>query len=311
MDTTQFFEKVINSLFEEEKVKDFEDKLEANNSRFRNLNGFIEYSTAEGIGLAIIWLALVVALKQPLTYFAFGIIFLIAPLFLNYLWQDVSFENRKRKKEGMLAELLLEASVFCDESSFLNTIKRLGESDFELIANDFSRVYREIKAGASASDAIERLKRLNKSQAYSRVANLLLQGYNSGAKMSEVFKDTAEDLMEMQAIMRERQAVMLINKYTLMLASALIVPAILGLIVGLVQGLSFDSVGELSFGLSIEARKAIFASAMLGAWIYIVEYAIISSFFLAIQEGNKKNFWINALLIVPIALIVFASAQAL
>ncbi|MFA6269501.1 MAG: hypothetical protein WC652_06805, partial [archaeon] len=171
--------------------------------------------------------------------------------------------------------------------------------------------YNEINNGASAEEALTHLKELNQSATYSRVIDLFLQGYKSGAKISELLKETAEDLLETKAIIKERQAVMLVTKYTLLLASGLIVPAILGSIIGLVSGLNFDSLGELSFGISSTERKVLFNSAIGGTTIYLFEYAAISAFFLAQQEGNKKNFWIYGAILTPIAAGIFFLAKSL
>jgi len=235
----------------------------------------------------------------------------VTPFFVNYLFQDIVFEKRKREKEDALSDLLLEASVFCDEASMEKTIKRISNQETGLLSKDFNRAYNEIKNGASIEEALLRIKELNKSKAYNRVIDLLLQGYKSGARISETLKETAEDLLESKAIIKERQAVMLVTKYTLILAAGIIVPAILGLIIGLVSGFNFSSIGELSLGLTIEERKNLFESAISGTTIYIFEYALLSSFFLSLQEGNKKNFWVYSLVLVPISTTIFLIAKSM
>jgi hypothetical protein len=310
MDANIFFKRAIFFFFEKSKVKNFEEKLFMNNSKMKSLTGFIEYSLVEGIFLMIAAMALGAKFFGTASI-ALGAFAFFLPFALNYLFQDIKFEKRKLAKEKLLPDLLLEASVFCDETSLIGTIKRLAKQDFPLLREDFERAAAEISNGASAEEALERMKALNKSEAYSRVVGLLLQGYHSGAGMSKIFKETAEDLLETHAILRERQAVMLVNKYTLILASGIIVPAIIGLIVGLVSGLNFDSMGELSLGLSIETRKKMLSFATLGTTIYLGEYALLSSFFLALQEGNKKQFWVYALILLPTALAVFYLAKGL
>ncbi|MCX6800788.1 MAG: type II secretion system F family protein [Candidatus Diapherotrites archaeon] len=310
MDANVFFKRAILFFFEKNRVKNFEEKLFMNNSKMKSLTGFIEYSLVEGIFLMIAAMALGAKFFGTASI-ALGPFAFFLPFALNYLFQDIKFEKRKLAKEKLLPDLLLEASVFCDETSFIGTIKRLAKQDFPLLREDFERAAAEISNGASAEEALERMKALNKSEAYSRVIGLLLQGYHSGAEMSKIFKETAEDLLETHAILRERQAVMLVNKYTLILASGIIVPAVIGLIVGLVSGLNFDSMGELSLGLSIETRKKMLSFATLGTTIYLGEYALLSSFFLALQEGNKKQFWVYALILLPTALGVFYFAKGL
>ena len=313
MDAVLFFENSIKHFVEKNHISEFEGKLLLNNSRMKNFEGYLRHGIIEGIFCMIILMALTAQIfpKNPELFLGIAFAGFFAPFFLNYLFVDIWFEKRKRQKEELLSDLLLEASVFCDESSAAQTVKKLSEQDFPLLQEDFKRAYFEIKNGASVEEAFARMKELNKSKALSRVIELFLQGYKSGAKMSETFKETAEYLLETKAIIKERQAVMLVTKYTLILASALIVPAILGLIIELVSGMNFDEMGELGLGLSTKARKELLQTAITGTTIYVFEYAGLSAFFLALQEGNKKNFWIYTLMLVPIAGIIFFAAKAL
>jgi len=312
MDSTIFFKNVINFFVDKEKINSFEDKLFLNNPKNKGIDNFIKLSVIEGIitmtfGTTIISFILNFSEK---TIFL-GVLFFFAPFFLNYIYQDIKFEKRKRKKEDLLPDLLLEGSVFCDDTALMKTIKSFSEQEIPLLKDDFKRTYLEIKNGASIEEALERNKKLNKSEAYNRLLDLLLQGYSSGINISEALRELAEDLMETKAIIKERQAIMLVTKYTLLLASGIIVPAILGTVIGLVSGLGFETMSDLGIGLSLADRKNLFNTAVLGTTIYIFEYAILSSFFLAIQEGNKKQFWIYLIILIPSSTIAFFMAQGL
>ena len=312
MDLIKIFRIGFHFFFNDEKIIEFEEKLLMNDTRVKNLNLFIYYSLFFG-GVTSIT-SMLVCFYAGLSmekYLICGYIVFFIPFFLNYLFCDILFEKRKRKKEDLLPEVLLETSVFCDETSLLKTIERIVDSEFDLISKDFEKALGEIKKGAGFEEALNRIKQLNKSKEYSRVIDLLLQGYNSGAGMSELFKETAENMLENKAIIKERQAVMLVTKYTLLLASAIIVPAILGLIIGLVSGFNFGSMSAMEFGLSVAERENMFALAVLGTNLYIIEYCVLSAFFLAIQEGNKKQFWIYCLFILPVALTIFFLAQTM
>lgn len=311
MDSIIFFEKFLKTFIGQEKLKRFEDTLLINGSRTRTIKAWIGLCIIEGI--VLMSCCMVLGWKFGARADAFlllGAAGFFAPLGLNYLIQDIIFEKRKRKKEEMLSDLLLEASVFCDNASMERTIAKMAEHDFPLLKEDFARAYNEIKNGASIEEALNRIKELNQSKAYSRVIDLFIQGYLSGAKLSDIMKETAEDLLQTRAIISERQAVMLVTKYTLLLAAGIIVPAVLGLIIGLVSGLNFDSLGDLSIGMGVEQRKEMLTNAIFGTTIYVFEYSIISSFFLALHEGNKKQFWVYLLFLLPAALASFSLAKA-
>jgi len=313
LDAIVLIESLIKHFLEEKKIKRFENKLLLNQSKVKNLKEYLLLSTICGTLLMLITLIISFNFFKN-DFQIIGLICLIGftlPFFAIYIFEDILFEYKKRQKEELLSDLLLEASVFCDESSMEQTIKKIANADFDFLSTDFRRAYNEIKNGASIDTALNRIKDLNENRAYSRVIDLFLQGYQSGARISDTLKETAEDLLETKAILKERQAVMIVTKYTLILSSGIIVPAVLGLIVGLVSGLNFYSMGEIGLGISIETRKALFASAIFGTSVYIVEYSLLSSFFLALQEGNKKNFWIYALILTPISTIIFTLAKTL
>ena len=315
MDAILSMEKLSQKFIGEEKIKSLGEKLEMNRSRMKNFREFLKYGIIEGIflmiGAMIILAQFLKGAEKIDLMFLLAVADFFAPLFLNYLFVDIVFENRKRQKEEMLTDLLLEASIFCDESSVVQTIRKISEQDFLLLGEDFARAYLEIKKGASPQEALARIKQYNHSKSYSRVIDIFIQAYENGAKISETLKETAEDLLESKAIIKERQAVMLVTKYTLILAAGIIVPAVLGLIVGLVSGLNFSAMGDLSIGLGPEERKILFQTAISGTTIYVLEYSLISSFFLALQEGNKKNFWIYSLILAPAGMAVFYLAGAL
>jgi len=312
MDATIFFVKVIEFFVEKEKIGGFNDKLFLNNSRTKNLNEFIKYQVIEGIILMIFSMVLLYLFVNNFeNMFLLGILTFFVPFFLNYIFQDILFEKRKRKKEDLLPDLLLEGSVFCDQKSLLKTIHSFSQQDLPLLSEDFKRIYLDVKNGSSIEEALNRNKKLNKSESYNRVIDLLIQGYSSGGKISELLRELAEDLMETKAIIKERQAVMLVTKYTLLLSAGIIVPAILGTVIGLVTGLGFETSSDIGLGLSIAERTGLFSIATIGTTIYIFEYCILSSFFLALQEGNKKQFWIYLLILLPCGVISFAFAQSL
>jgi len=312
MDAILFFRNGIEFFIEKEKIENFEDKLFLNSFLVKNLNEFITQSTIIGIILMCTTMVfLYITLSEIENLFLFGVLTFFVPFFLNYIFVDILFEKRKRKREDLLPDLLLEGSVFCDQKSLLKTIHSFSKQDINFLSSDFERVYFDIKNGSSVEDALMRNKRLNKSESYNRVIDLLLGSYSSGGSISKLLRELAEDLMESKAIVKERQAVMLVTKYTLLLSAGIIVPAILGTVIGLVLGLGFETMGDVGVGLSITARKELFQIATIGTTIYIFEYAILSSFFLAIQEGNKKQFWIYLLILIPCSVIAFSFAKSL
>ncbi len=295
--------------FEKEKISGFAEVLRQNNYR-KGINGFFTDSLLFGAASSLFALAIAMLANAMLFFTAlFCIIAFFLPLLLNYFFHSFFFEQKKRKKELLVPDVLLQASVFPRNTPLQKIIKYIASADYGLLSREFDFAFLEIKKGAPVEQALESIKLRCKSRIIDRAINLLILGYKSGADMSQTFKDAAEDILETQGILRERSATMVIEKYTLLFAGGLLVPAILGLLVGLVQGMNFSSINSLGIGLSPADKKSIFDAAMIANQAYIFEYALLASFFIANQEGNRKKALVYALLLIPLSFASYSIAK--
>jgi len=218
-------------------------------------------------------------------------------------------EKNKREKEKLIPDVLLQASVFPQGTSMIKIIDYLGKANYGLLSKEFEMALNEIEKGSSIEEALNNLSKRNNSSIISRAMNLLIQGHESGADMGKVFKETAEDILETQSILRERNSNTIIQKFTLLLAGGIIVPLVLGLLVKLVSGMNFSGIEEIGFGASLADRSLLLSTALLANQLYIAEFAILASIFVALQEGNPKKSILYALLLLPLSLIVYNFAK--
>ncbi len=302
-------ERITQYLIEEEHLTRFEEKLRQNNYG-RGIKIFLEESIVLGAAFALFAMAFLL-LKQTPALYIIGVCLacLFSPLLLQYFFHVFLFEQNKRKKETLVPDVLLQASVFPRNTAMHRIIQYIAKANYGLLSKEFEHAFFEIKKGAPIEQALENIKKRCDSRIVSRAVNLLILGYKSGADMSTTFKDAAEDILETQGILRERAATMTIEKYTLLFAGGLIVPAILGLLVGLVQGMDFSAITELGIGLTAAEKKSVLAAAMLANQVYIFEYALLASVFIAQQEGNKKKALLYALFLLPISFAAYTIAK--
>ncbi len=226
----------------------------------------------------------------------------LARVFFHYYF----FDYKRKKISELTPDFLLQASLFPKGTSLKQFILYFSKSNYAYLSTEFKKALNEIEKGASPTQALLNVKKRVKSPVLDRAIDLLVQGIESGADAASVFKETALDLLETNSILRERNAALIIEKYTLLFAGGIIVPLTLGIAVGVISGMDFDALSEIGLGLAKSEKKALFEAAMLSNYVYLVEYSLIASFFVAFTESDLKKGVIYALLLVPLSLFVFS-----
>ncbi len=234
---------------------------------------------------------------------------LFLPLGFWYFFFLLRQEQLKRKKESLVPDLLLSCGSFSKGTDSMTLLRFGASTHFGLLGKEFEKACNEIARGATVEGALQSMKKRCKSRVIDRMADLLITGYESGADLSRVFRETAEDLFETRFLLQERQAVLLVQKYTILLAGGLLVPLVLGLVSGLVSQLDFSSLSTLELGLSAMQRKELLEAAGLGTQLYLIEYAVLASFFVANQEGNWKKGILYAAILLPVGMLGFWLAK--
>lgn len=302
---------MIDKIFGKEKLEKFEAMLLQNNPR-NSLKKFFESSLAEGAFVLLFGLALAFEMQAGEEFLlALPIAAFITPLFSNYFFQSLIFEKRKREIEEAVPDVLLQAASMPSNSSFSNIAEYLSRQDFGALSKEFEKAKLEVEKGAAVQEALGNIAKRCNSPIVERMALLLKQGFESGNDLSSVFRETAEDIIETRTILKERSAALALQKMTLLIAGALIVPLVLGLISGLIKGFDFAQVSELGIGLGEAQRKELIQTALTTSQLYIIEFAVLASVFAAFIDSNLKKSVIYAVLLIPAGLAAFYIAGAL
>ena len=288
---------------------EFEEKLCANG---KTLEQWAKKSIVLGLLFSLTAIAIGYTINTGNLYIiilCFAVFF--STIILSYFLELYFFEKDKRAKEALVPDLLLQASAFPRGTPVNKILGFFAHADFGLLGREFELALLETQKGVSLARALENIKKRCKSRILDRAMTLLARGYESGADLSSVFRASAEDFFETNSLSRERNAALIVEKYTLLFAGGLIVPVILGLLVGMVAGIDFSGLEELEFGLENAERQGLLETIVFANQIYIVEYALIASFFLASQEGNSKKALLYAMFLLPVSFGVNFLAKAM
>ncbi|MCD6434074.1 MAG: type II secretion system F family protein [Candidatus Diapherotrites archaeon] len=303
-----------NTAFTSKKVKKYSvvralDELLRHNYERRNAIDFVKLYITIGLTLS---LAFVIAVAiSPFELPSYAIAALAAciaslPLILALFYQLYKVEKIKLRKEAEIPEMLLQAASFPKGIPTERIIEYLGRNK-TLLGREFEIASIKIKKNSNVDEVLEEISKRNRSEVISRAIKLLLHSYKTGADMSECFRETAKDIMNTMNILKERAASILIERYTLLLAGGLIVPLILGLLTALVC--SFGAIQPSEFGLS--NSEGLLETLKLATQIYIAEYAVLASGFVALQESKPRKCFVYAAVLLPASMLSYLAGKAI
>ncbi len=260
--------------------------------------------------IAIIF-ALSIILVSIVFYFQIIKIYILIPLFLlllpisffiSYNLELLKEEKRQKTIEDSLQDVLLQASLFPKGTEITKILEYIVKQKYPYISLEFNIAIKQIKKGYSVENSLNEIILRNKSKLFERVVKLLIIGYKSGKDMHFVFNKISQYILKSHELERERYSSLAIQKYTLILASAILVPLILGWIQGIISQFDFTSFQNIGV---ITPETKLVQYAKIATIIYLFELSLISSYFIAIIDGNKKKFIFYALIIMPLAFFIF------
>ncbi|VVB99100.1 Type II secretion system (T2SS), protein F [uncultured archaeon] len=244
------------------------------------------------------------------------------PFALTHFYGLYLSQRRKMEIGSSVPEALLLASSMAQGTSPENAADFIACNSGGPVSAEFAKARDEMLAGMPPEEAFSRMAERSGSGQMKRAAGLMISGIESGAEMSAAFREAAEDIAETNAISMERAAATAMQKYTVLLGGAILVPFILGKLASLTgnfsaAGLGVDGAkgafGDIGLGMignaSEAARRGLMEAAGIGNIIYIAEFAVIASVFAAMQEGIPRKAVVYAVALLPIGLGVYFAAK--
>ncbi len=294
----------IRNLTLKKEIYQIEKYLKEKNFPF-NFKKLIIFSTIIGLILGIVFILLALNVSKLFIVVAF-IAFLIPVLIFLYL--SYIIEQRILKMEHALPDLLFQAASFQKGAGTEEPIKQMAKYEYGPLSNEYGIAYRQIKAGLSIETALTNMYERNPSPLIERANKMLIYGFQTGADMYQALRETAEDMFSLFSLIRERKAVLSLQKYTILIGGTILVPLILGIVLQVIGSLDLSVIMSY-LGQTIDT-EALLETSFIVIPIYLILYSILSSYMIADQEGEPKKAIIYILFMVCISFVLFNIAAS-
>jgi len=215
-------------------------------------------------------------------------------------------EAEMKRAEMLLPDALYTAASTHKLLSAEKMLALLSKGGFGRVSDAFALALARQRAGDSFQASMAAAARYCPTPLASRAFSLIVVAYETGADMYSALRECAQDVVSFFALLRERAALLSIQRYTVLASSALLVPIILGTVVYLAPTLSGASVA----GAGAQADAALLAQLALACQIYLVMNAALSALLLALSESNPARAALYFAICAPMSLIFFSIASS-
>ncbi|QQR92217.1 MAG: type II secretion system F family protein [Candidatus Iainarchaeum archaeon] len=267
------------------------------NGMKKGLRALVRSSVIEGASFFLIAWSAYLHFK-PASVFWIGVVLGVGfiPFLLNILFQELAFERRIRKIEKQLPDSLILFASFPAHTSYEQALALLTTSTPNPIREEWARVHQLIQKNGDVSSALDKFSEGMDSLTAKRSMQILRRGYLSGIPIQGALAGMAHDLLLHHAHSQERHATLLVEKYTLLLAGGILVPVLLGVMVGVVEKLPFNLVLD-----NAASHQELFHAALLAIQGYLFLYAALAGAFVGLQENARWKMSVYVVVLIPLA----------
>ncbi|MCX6772456.1 MAG: type II secretion system F family protein [Candidatus Micrarchaeota archaeon] len=206
--------------------------------------------------------------------------------------------------EARLSDALYTAASTHRLLSAEKMLSSLAKGGFGRLSDSFALALRRQKSGDSFSASMSAAAAHCPSVLVERAFSLLVVAYETGANMYSALRSAAEDVVAFFTLVRERSAMLSMQRYTILAASGALVPIILGTVVSLAPSLA--SATAISSGAGGHSLGPLLLAACP---IYLLLNAALSSILLSLAETDVKKAALYFAITAPISQILFAFAS--
>ena len=222
------------------------------------------------------------------------------------------FASREISESVMhLPDALYSAAATHKLFSSERMLSFLSGAKFGRLSEAFAIALARQKAGENFEQSLMAASLHCPSPLVHRAFSLLVVAHQTGADMYFAMRECASDAVSFFALVQERAALLSMQLYTVLAASAFLVPVIIGAVayvspVLLENSLALSEGGESTGGAMLPSAEGIAMACQL----YLVINAALCSLLLALVEGSRGKAVLYFLACAPLSQAVFAAVSS-
>jgi pilus assembly protein TadC len=235
---------------------------------------------------------------SPIIALAIG--FAVTDLMLGYPY--LKTQKKLEQIEEVFPEALKQmADTLRTGGTYEYALREVATSEYGALTEEMNLALRKMNEGENLESGLRSMASNIHSKNVQRVINIIIDSVKAGAGLADVLEEISEDVRQMNRVQRERQSMTLMQVLFILIAGAIIAPAILGIVTGVVELLiSSTSTLNLSaydMAMAQYARDTLFNLLQFYLFVEILASAVL----IAIMHDGKAA---KAVLYGPILVLV-------
>ena len=258
------------------------------------------------VGIISWILSLAIIREMTLLPFAFGAAILILMLGLPYLKKESITNSIERNFSDALKQM---ADTLKAGDTYESALREVANSDYGRLSEEMDLALRRLEEGENLETALGVFSDRIDSRLVRRTVIILLDSIKSGASLSDILEEIAEDVRDLYRIKEERKSTTTMQFMFMVASGGFIAPLIFGEVNSVMSVFSTITTQALSAAQMTAASQTSNFMFMLVEAYLIVEIIGSGIMMSIIREGkvNKSIIYIPVLLLI--AFIVYYTSK--
>jgi flagellar protein FlaJ len=257
----------------------------------------IAIGAAAGVGILSFVLGMLLIKEVTLLPVAFGIATLVMVLGYPYMVRESIISSIEKNFSDALKQM---ADTLKAGDTYESALREVSTSDYGRLSEEMGNALRRLEEGENLESALNGFADRVDSRLISRTITIILDSIRTGASLSEILEEIADDVRDFQRIKEDRKANTTMQFLFMVAAGGIIAPLIFGevsAVMGTFARISFQTLSDAQIAAAQQSSN--FMTLLIQSYL-IIEVLGSGIMMSIIREGkiNKSVIYIPMLLLV-------------